>query len=152
VRPLPNDPTFHGVAGGFAGPIGLGFRVPALVISPFSRGGLVYSGVLDHTSMLRFVETRFGARVPNLSAWRRRTTGDMTGAFNFAARPVLTAPRLPNVSGIETACAAPENRTPVQYVDQPFPRQEPGRRGRPSGPVTPTSAVRPRPSPPAFTG
>ena len=155
VRPLPNDPTFRGVAGGFAGPIGLGFRVPALLISPFSRGGLVYSGVLDHTSMLRFIERRFGARVPNLSAWRRRTTGDMTGAFNFAARPVLTAPRLPNVSGGETACAAPENRTPVEYVEQPFPRQEPGRRGRPSGIVRRTSGLRRRPGVPArpgFTG
>jgi phospholipase C len=149
VKPLPNDPKFRGVAGGFAGPIGLGFRVPALVVSPFSRGGLVYSGVLDHTSLLRFIERRFGARVPNLSKWRRRTTGDMTGAFNFAARPITTAPRLPKVSGIETACSAPENRTPVQYVKQSFPRQEPGRRGRPSGLVSARSSVRGRPG---FTG
>jgi phospholipase C len=149
VRPLPDDPKFRGVAGGFAGPIGLGFRVPALVVSPFSRGGLVYSGVLDHTSMLRFIERRFGARVPNLSAWRRRTTGDMTGAFNFVARPVVTAPRLPTVSASETACTAPENQTPVQYVKQPFPRQEPGTRGRPSGLVRSRTVVRGRPG---FTG
>src|SRR6266700_3739767 len=54
-----------------SGPIGLGFRVPLLVISPFSRGGFVASDRFDHTSLLRFLETRFGAEVPNLSALRR---------------------------------------------------------------------------------
>src|ERR1019366_7896022 len=31
------------------GPIGLGFRVPKLIISPFSRGGYVPSDLFDHT-------------------------------------------------------------------------------------------------------
>jgi phospholipase C len=66
------------------GPVGLGFRVPCLVISPLSAGGLVCSDVLDHTSMLRLIERRFGTEVPNLSAWRRSVTGDMTRAINFA--------------------------------------------------------------------
>jgi len=70
---------------GIAGPIGLGFRVPGLVISPFSRGGLVASETFDHTSQLRLVETRYGVEVPNLTSWRRETVGDMTSAFNFAA-------------------------------------------------------------------
>jgi phospholipase C len=34
-------------------PIGLGFRVPCLVISPFSRGGFVCGDTFDHTSTLR---------------------------------------------------------------------------------------------------
>jgi phospholipase C len=63
--------TLPSAASGIAGPIGLGFRTPCLVISPFSRGGYLYSGTLDHTSTLRFIETRFGVPVPNLSAWRR---------------------------------------------------------------------------------
>ena len=54
VDPLP------AAAYSVAGPIGLGFRVPMLVVSPFSRGGYVCSDVLDHTSHLRFLETRFG--------------------------------------------------------------------------------------------
>jgi len=54
-----------------------------LVISPFSRGGFVSSALFDHTSVLRFLETRFSAEVPNLSAWRRATVGDLTSAFNF---------------------------------------------------------------------
>ncbi len=42
--------TLPSAADGIAGPIGLGFRTPCLVISPFSRGGYLYSGTLDHTS------------------------------------------------------------------------------------------------------
>jgi phospholipase C len=76
---------------GIAGPIGLGFRVPCLIISPYSRGGLVSSGVFDHTSQLKFLERRFGVPVPNLSAWRRETTGDITAAFDFG-RPVASPP------------------------------------------------------------
>lgn len=52
-------------------PIGLGFRVPCLVISPYSRGGRVHSEVLDHTSQLRLIGARFGVPVPNLTAWRQ---------------------------------------------------------------------------------
>jgi phospholipase C len=77
-----------------AGPVGLGFRVPCLIISPYSRGGLVASEVFDHTSQLRFLERRFGVPVPNLSAWRRATTGDLTSAFDFA-RPAGAGPLPP---------------------------------------------------------
>ncbi len=68
-------------------PIGLGFRVPAIVVSPWTAGGYVCSDVLDHTSLIRFVEARFGVREPNISAWRRQTCGDFTSAFRFASRP-----------------------------------------------------------------
>jgi phospholipase C len=81
---------------GIAGPIGLGFRVPCLILSPFSRGGLVASDVFDHTSQLRLIEKRFGVPVPNLSAWRRATVGDMSTAFNFAAAANSTIPKFPN--------------------------------------------------------
>jgi phospholipase C len=90
--------TLPSAAGGIAGPIGLGFRTPALVISPFSAGGYKYSGTLDHTSTLRLIETRFGVTVPNLSAWRRSVTGDFTGALNLAAAPVTAVPSLPATS------------------------------------------------------
>jgi phospholipase C len=81
---------------GVAGPIGLGFRVPCLVISPFSRGGLVASEVFDHTSQLRLIERRFGVPVPNLTPWRRATVGDLTSAFDFAAAPDDVKPPLPS--------------------------------------------------------
>jgi len=67
-------------------PIGLGFRVPCTLISPWTAGGNVYSGTLDHTSLIRIIETRFGVREPNISAWRRATCGDFTQALKFSGR------------------------------------------------------------------
>jgi phospholipase C len=152
VSPLPPD------ASGVAGPIGLGFRVPTLVVSPFSRGGFVCSDVFDHTSTLRFLETRFGAEVPNLSAWRRSVTGDMTTAFNFAAVNA-SVPKLPSVNVADnritmSSCAtsAPldlatdftnslkdlEQTVVANYpvtVNSAPPPQEPGTAPAPSGPV-----------------
>jgi phospholipase C len=68
-------------------PIGLGFRTPTTIISPWTAGGFVCSDVFDHTSLIRFIEARFGIREPNISDWRRRTCGDLTTAFRFAAGP-----------------------------------------------------------------
>ena len=68
------------------GPIGMGYRVPMLVVSPFSRGGHIASDVFDHTSQLRFLEERFGVRAPNLTAWRRRTAGDLTSTLHMHAK------------------------------------------------------------------
>lgn len=65
-------------------PYGMGPRVPMYVISPWSRGGWVNSQVFDHTSVIRFIEARFGVMEPNISAWRRAVSGDLTTAFNFA--------------------------------------------------------------------
>ena len=92
ASPLPS------AASGIDGPIGLGFRVPCLVVSPFTRGGYRCSDVLDHTSLLRFIETRFGVEVPNLSAWRRASTGDLTTAFAFSVPPNTSVPALPPTS------------------------------------------------------
>src|SRR5947209_17919273 len=106
-----NLPT---AAEGIRGPIGLGFRVPMLVVSPFSQGGLACSDTFDHTSTLRFLETRFGVKVPNLSQWRRRVTGDLTSAFNFAARPNNTRPRLAQPAGNGVCSAYAPVTVPVQ--------------------------------------
>ena len=113
-------------------PIGLGFRVPCLVISPFSRGGYVCGTILDHTSTLRLIETRFGVEIPNLSRWRRGTCGDLTTAFDFARPPRLDIPVLPET---EMALRAAEERAaslprPSVPQVQTLPRQEPGTRPR----------------------
>ncbi|MEI8081195.1 MAG: alkaline phosphatase family protein, partial [Actinomycetes bacterium] len=81
--------------GGWAGPIGLGFRVPSLVISPWSRGGYVNSQRLDHCSMLMFLEQRFGIRFDNISAWRRSVVGDMTGTLRMNHKST-SIPKLPH--------------------------------------------------------
>lgn len=62
---------------------GPGPRVPMYVISPWSRGGWVNSQHFDHTSVLRFLEARFGVQETNISAYRRAVFGDLTTAFNF---------------------------------------------------------------------
>ncbi len=112
-QPAPSDPATQ--------PIGLGFRVPMLVISPYSRGGFVCSDTFDHTSMLRFIETRYaasGMRVPNLSAWRRGVTGDLTTALNLKSPPNLNLPLLPQTD--VTSCKAMPFPVPnPQVMPQP---------------------------------
>jgi phospholipase C len=122
---------------GVTGPIGLGFRVPMLVVSPFTRGGLVSHQTYDHTSTLRFLETRFGVEVPNLSSWRRETTGDLTQAFNFAAPPNARNPKLPSVSvsELERINGGCQKEAPVSVPPNSYPTQEPGTRAQPSGVV-----------------
>ena len=67
--------------------IGLGVRVPMFVISPWSKGGRVNSEVFDHTSIIRFIEARFGIKETNITPWRRAVCGDLTSAFDFSAPP-----------------------------------------------------------------
>jgi phospholipase C len=70
-----------------SGPIGMGFRVPMIVASPWSRGGWVNSQLFDHTSTLmfleNFVQNKFGKSVKeeNISAWRRAISGNLTSCF-----------------------------------------------------------------------
>jgi phospholipase C len=84
---------------GINGPLGLGVRVPCLVLSLFSRGGHIASQTFDHTSQLKLVAERFGVEVPNVSAWRRKTVGDLTSALfagsYSASMPSLPVPTLP---------------------------------------------------------
>jgi phospholipase C len=69
-----------------------------MAISPWSKGGYVCSEVFDHTSVIRFLEARFGVKEPNISPWRRAVCGDLTAAFDFAAysSPMVA---LPSTSG-----------------------------------------------------
>ncbi len=83
-------------------PVGLGFRVPLLLISPWTRGGWVTSEVSDHTSVLQFLELWTAALgtpavCPNISTWRRSVCGDLTSALDFE-RPVYGLPDLPFVT------------------------------------------------------
>jgi len=80
-------------------PIGLGFRVPGMVLSPWSKGGKVVSDTFDHTSILRFCETLWGVEVPNLSAWRRETCGDLTSTLDMKSFDP-TFPTLPATAGL----------------------------------------------------
>jgi phospholipase C len=67
--------------------IGLGYRVPMVIVSPWTRGGYVCSEVFDHTSSLQFLETfiekKLGKKIveENISTWRRAICGNLTSAF-----------------------------------------------------------------------
>jgi phospholipase C len=109
------------------GPIGLGQRVPALVISPWSKGGYVNSQVFDHTSTIQFIEKRFGVFERNITPWRRAVCGDLTSAFNFKnpngdrdgddkVKLPSTAGFLPSVSELSGA-GNPPTVTPKSAAD-----------------------------------
>jgi phospholipase C len=117
---------------------GLGPRVPLYAISPWSRGGWVNSQVFDHTSVIRFVETRFGVMEPNITPWRRAVCGDLTSAFNFktpndkpfatglpatkatadraAALPGRTIPPIPTQPGMPMQAAGPRPSRALPYA------------------------------------
>jgi phospholipase C len=69
----------------------LGVRVPAVVVSPFARAHFVSHDVFDHTSILRFVEKRFG--LPALTQ-RDAAADPMTDFFDFERPAFLHPPTL----------------------------------------------------------
>ncbi len=133
------------------GPIGLGYRVPLVIASPWSRGGNVCSQVFDHTSVLQFLEKflshKTGKKVeePNISRWRRAVCGDLMSSFQAAPRDKedeLTYPsRDAVVEGIHKASFKPLPGGFHKFTDAELeqarrnpaasphlPQQEPGRR------------------------
>jgi phospholipase C len=118
--------------------------VPCFVVSPWSRGGWACSQVFDHTSVIQFIEKRFGVTETHITPWRRAISGDLTSALNFKAadpRP----PKLPDtddfVSFVSNGALAPVTQAMIAAGNQPapnipitvpavqtMPTQEPGRR------------------------
>ncbi|MFG3040484.1 phosphocholine-specific phospholipase C [Streptomyces sp. NPDC048330] len=117
---------FPGKTGYAAGPYGLGPRVPMIVVSPWSTGGYTCSETFDHTSVIRFIESRFGVREPQISPWRRAVCGDLTTAFDFTRTQTRPA-ALPPTAGYYPP---DRNRHPDFLATAPavgtMPRQEPG--------------------------
>jgi phospholipase C len=95
VPPLPPN----GEPGEFVGgePIGGGYRVPCIIVSPWTAGGWVATQRFDHTSCLRFLEWFTGVREPNISAWRRRTFADLTSALRLDQPPSTQPVQFPGV-------------------------------------------------------
>ena len=111
-------------------PLGLGVRVPCILISPWTRGGNVCSETFDHTSILRFLEKWTGVGETNISAWRRQVCGDLTSAFDFAhpqpgypslSRPPdvvcdgVVIPHLPDVQAVPPQQAGHKPLRPLPY-------------------------------------
>jgi phospholipase C len=122
---------FPGDADHPSGPYGLGMRVPMLVISPWSKGGWVNSQVFDHTSLIRFMETRFGGGLlteTNITPWRRAVTGDLTSAFDFEKPNGPKKFQLPGTDAFKppTYTTFYPNFDVVPPANQALPKQEPG--------------------------
>ncbi|HEV7977521.1 alkaline phosphatase family protein [Amycolatopsis sp.] len=134
--PEPGTPdefvTKTSVTGVYGGglPVGLGFRVPAIIVSPWTAGGWVCSETFDHTSQLRLLERVTGVAETNISDWRRRTVGDLTSAFRFHDA-TKHAPVLPDTLGQYNLAQFEASQLPLPTVPttrQSLPRQEPGHR------------------------
>ena len=120
-HPDERRPLVPGTDPGGLQPIGLGPRVPMLVISPWSTGGWVCSQTFDHTSVLQFLEARFGVPEPNINQWRRAICGDLTTAFDFAGTRNQTAPSFPVPAVLDSL------KKPYSVPEpQMMPTQEPG--------------------------
>lgn len=93
--------------------IGLGYRVPMIIASPWSRGGYVNSEVFDHTSSLQFLENflqkKFNKKIheENITQWRRTICGDLTSVFRPYHEEKIEKPvfleQKPFVEGIHQA-------------------------------------------------
>lgn len=93
--------------------IGLGFRVPMVIVSPWTRGGYVNSQVFDHTSSIQFLEHflshKKGKKIKedNITSWRRSLCGDLTSVFrpyNGEKIPLPTpVDRIPFIESIHKA-------------------------------------------------
>ena len=126
---------FPGGAKAAPGPLGLGNRVPMIIVSPWTAGGWVCSQLFDHTSLIRFIEARFGAEHPSLkeampvSSWRRTVCGDLQSAFDFSRRAQAPTRELPST---EAFAPTDRERHPDVILSEPLaaqaPRQERGRR------------------------
>ncbi len=69
-----------------------GIRVPVVAVSPYSKPNFVSHVVHDHTSILKFIETRFG--LPSLTA-RDAAADPMLEFFDFNTATFLSPPSLP---------------------------------------------------------
>jgi phospholipase C len=126
-----SDEIFAGNSGFTAGPYGLGVRVPMLVISPWSAGGWVNSEVFDHTSLIRFIQARFGPHTlseKNITPWRAAVAGDLTSAFDFVRCSAgdITLPR--STYQAPKDIGRQPNYTPAPPAQQTMPLQETGTR------------------------
>jgi phospholipase C len=124
-----------GTPGEFVGglPIGGGFRVPCIVVSPWTAGGWVCSQPFDHTSVLQFLEKFTGVEEPNISDWRRDTFGDLTSAFRFDDAPKTDPPRLPDTVNTLNRARYEADHQPKPVLpgaEQQPPTQEKGDRKR----------------------
>jgi phospholipase C len=113
---------------------GPGFRVPFYIISPWTRGGSVFTEHADHNSQILFIEEWLAAKGKDVKTnqmvpWRREHMSSLVNAFDFA-NPDYSLPNIPDAPAPHTTadgvydgasyCASLYNitRPPVPYNSQ----------------------------------
>jgi phospholipase C len=86
--------------------VGFGFRVPALVISPYAKKGLIDHQVGEFSSPLKFIEDNWG--LPHLTD-RIEKTNNFEHVFDFSKNPRTDAQPLGSVKCYGNAFHFPEN-------------------------------------------
>ncbi|KID73815.1 Non-hemolytic phospholipase C [Metarhizium brunneum] len=92
-------------------PLGPGWRTPRFIISPWTRGGNVFTEFTDHTSDIQFVEAWAAAhgykdvRTKALTQWRRDHMSNLVNAFDFD-HPDLSTPR---ITAVDTPESLPDD-------------------------------------------
>lgn len=139
VPPKPGDPLSGKVSEGINpgaeyhakkdSPIGLGYRVPMLIASPWSKGGYVNSQVCDHTSTIMFLERLLSKKTgknihsQQISSWRRAICGDLTSAFRPAGEKTSSLPDRLKREAVITSIQNAKNK-PAQVKPDPLPQSE----------------------------
>src|SRR6266700_2208027 len=77
---------------------GLGFRVPTLVVSPWSKRGHVSGQLYEHSSILKFIERRFG--LPSLASINHQFDTQTPAKNNDAANGKAFGPPAPPRDGL----------------------------------------------------
>ena len=73
-----------------------GFRLPVIVVSPYSKPHTVWHQQTDFTSILKLIETRFSlAPLTHRDATSADLTDPTNGPFDFSSPQMLTVPALP---------------------------------------------------------
>src|ERR1700744_6439955 len=102
--------------------IGLGYRVPLVIASPWTKGGWVNSEVFDHTSTLQFLEKFLNKKTgkniiePNISEWRRTVCGDLTSVFRpYHGETIPKTESLPKKEFVEGIHKAQFKKVPDDF-------------------------------------
>ncbi|NCI50498.1 phospholipase C, phosphocholine-specific [Sediminibacterium roseum] len=102
--------------------LGLGYRVPMVIASPWTRGGFVCSELFDHTSSLQFLETfiekKFGKKIKeeNITEWRRMICGDLSSAFrSYNGEPIKKPEFIAQKPFVETIHQAQFKKAPADF-------------------------------------
>ena len=101
----------------------LGFRVPTIVVSPFTQGNpatpRINSELYDHTSVLKLIEWRYNLP-PLTNRDASNEVGNLASALNFTA-PDYTVPSLPVITApVPTPCGLLEELNQVDNESYDF--------------------------------